>query len=313
MSPLSPTPVAVPRCGGGCPQACWWPHTCTIPNPPVAVPTVPTVPNPCCGCPHLRWWLSPLSSTLVVTVPNAGGCIPAQFPTPGCSHCLSPHGCPHCPQPPVAVPNPPWLSPLSPVPMAVPIVPSPLWLSPTPHGCPHCPQSPWLSPLSPAPCGCPQPPWLSPLSPAPRGCPQPWWWLSPGSLVAAYRKLHLFDAALPGQPALCESSFTNPGQELLPPIDTPVGKVLLRARAIECQCYVVAAAQCGRHNATRASFGHSLVADPWGAVVAQCHEGPGLCLAHIDLAYLEQVRRELPVHGHRRGDIYGTPTGTPGT
>ncbi|NXE71629.1 NIT1 amidase, partial [Calcarius ornatus] len=83
-------------------------------------------------------------------------------------------------------------------------------------------------------------------------------------------------------------------------------EVLLRARAIECQCYVVAAAQTGRHNAARASFGHSLVADPWGAVVAQCHEGPGLCLAHIDLPYLEQVRRELPVHGHRRGDIYGT-------
>ncbi|XP_074385219.1 deaminated glutathione amidase isoform X1 [Zonotrichia albicollis] len=179
-----------------------------------------------------------------------------------------------------------------------------------------------------------------------------------GSLVALYRKLHLFDAALPGQPALSESSFTNPGRELLPPIDTPVGKVglavcydlrfpelaqalrgagaqiltfpsaftvptgaahwevLLRARAIECQCYVVAAAQTGRHNAARASFGHSLVADPWGAVVAQCHEGPGLCLAHIDLPYLEQVRRQLPVHGHRRGDIYGTPgtpTGTPGT
>ncbi|XP_039574135.1 deaminated glutathione amidase isoform X3 [Passer montanus] len=59
--------------------------------------------------------------------------------------------------------------------------------------------------------------WLSP-------CPQPPW-LSPGALVAAYRKLHLFDAALPGAPALCESSFTNPGRELLPPIDTPVGKV----------------------------------------------------------------------------------------
>ncbi|XP_062367315.1 deaminated glutathione amidase isoform X3 [Cinclus cinclus] len=134
-----------------------------------------------------------------------------------------------------------------------------------------------------------------------------------GALVAVYRKLHLFDAALPGAPALCESSFTNPGQELLPPIPTPVGKVLLRARAIECQCYVVAAAQTGRHNAGRASFGHSLVADPWGTVVAQCQEGPGLCLAQLDLAYLEQVRRELPVHGHRRGDIYGTLSGTAAT
>ncbi|XP_056366988.1 deaminated glutathione amidase [Oenanthe melanoleuca] len=173
-----------------------------------------------------------------------------------------------------------------------------------------------------------------------------------GAVVAAYRKLHLFDAALPGAPALCESSFTNPGRELLPPVPTPVGKlglavcydlrfpelaqalrgagaqiltfpsaftvptgaahweVLLRARAIECQCYVVAAAQTGRHNASRASFGHSLVADPWGTVVAQCQEGPGLCLAQLDLAYLQQVRRQLPVHGHRRGDIYGGTAAT---
>lgn len=95
------------------------------------------------------------------------------------------------------------------------------------------------------------------------------------------------------------------------PLVTAVSpQVLLRARAIECQCYVVAAAQTGRHNASRASFGHSLVADPWGTVLAQCQEGPGLCLAHIDLSYLDKVRRELPVHGHRRGDIYGTPGGT---
>uniref|UniRef100_A0A8C3QLU3 Deaminated glutathione amidase n=1 Tax=Cyanoderma ruficeps TaxID=181631 RepID=A0A8C3QLU3_9PASS len=176
-----------------------------------------------------------------------------------------------------------------------------------------------------------------------------------GAVVAAYRKLHLFDAALPGAPALRESSFTNPGRELLPPVPTPVGKVglavcydlrfpelsqalrgagahiltfpsaftvttgaahwevLLRARAIECQCFVVAAAQWGRHSAARASFGHSLVADPWGTVLAQCGEGPGLCLAHIDLSYLRQVRRELPVHGHRRGDIYGALPGTAGT
>ncbi|NXQ58097.1 NIT1 amidase, partial [Anthoscopus minutus] len=170
---------------------------------------------------------------------------------------------------------------------------------------------------------------------------------SSGVLVAAYRKLHLFEAALPGQPGLREGSFTCAGRELLAPVATPVGKlglavcydlrfpelaqalreagaqilsfpsaftvptgaahweVLLRARAIECQCYVVAAAQTGWHNPARASFGHALVADPWGTVVAQCQEGPGLCLAQLDLAYLEQVRRELPVHGHRRRDIFG--------
>ncbi|KAJ7423494.1 hypothetical protein BTVI_09598 [Pitangus sulphuratus] len=84
-------------------------------------------------------------------------------------------------------------------------------------------------------------------------------------------------------------------------------QVLLRARAIECQSYVVAAAQTGRHHEGRVSFGHALVADPWGTVVAQCHEGPGLCFADIDLEFLERVRRDIPVQGHRRRDLYGCP------
>ncbi|XP_039695832.1 deaminated glutathione amidase isoform X3 [Pteropus medius] len=83
-------------------------------------------------------------------------------------------------------------------------------------------------------------------------------------------------------------------------------EVLLRARAIETQCYVVAAAQCGRHHEKRASYGHSMVVDPWGTVVARCSEGPGLCLARIDLSYLRQLRQHLPVFQHRRPDIYGS-------
>uniref|UniRef100_A0A8C0RNF4 Deaminated glutathione amidase n=2 Tax=Canis lupus familiaris TaxID=9615 RepID=A0A8C0RNF4_CANLF len=82
-------------------------------------------------------------------------------------------------------------------------------------------------------------------------------------------------------------------------------EVLLRARAIETQCYVVAAAQCGRHHEKRASYGHSMVVDPWGTVVARCSEGPGLCLARIDLNYLRQLRQHLPVFQHRRPDLYG--------
>ncbi|XP_043307139.1 deaminated glutathione amidase isoform X1 [Cervus elaphus] len=82
-------------------------------------------------------------------------------------------------------------------------------------------------------------------------------------------------------------------------------EVLLRARAIETQCYVVAAAQCGRHHEKRASYGHSMVVDPWGTVVARCSEGPGLCLARIDLNYLQQLRKQLPVFQHRRPDLYG--------
>ncbi|XP_051865784.1 deaminated glutathione amidase [Pristis pectinata] len=81
---------------------------------------------------------------------------------------------------------------------------------------------------------------------------------------------------------------------------------LLRSRAIETQCYVVAAAQTGRHNDRRSSFGHSMVVDPWGCVVAQCGQGPGLCCAEIDLDYLQRVRRQMPVIQHRRHDLYRT-------
>ncbi|XP_018427056.1 PREDICTED: nitrilase homolog 1 [Nanorana parkeri] len=85
-------------------------------------------------------------------------------------------------------------------------------------------------------------------------------------------------------------------------------EVLLRARAIENQCYVVAAAQTGSHNQRRTSYGHAMVVDPWGTVVAQCRDGPGVCYAEIDLAYLHRVRREMPVQSHRRADLYGAGT-----
>ncbi|XP_075699415.1 deaminated glutathione amidase isoform X2 [Rhinoderma darwinii] len=82
-------------------------------------------------------------------------------------------------------------------------------------------------------------------------------------------------------------------------------EVLLRARAVENQCYVVAAAQTGAHNARRTSYGHAMVVDPWGVVIAQCTDGPGLCYAEIDLPYLQRVRREMPLQDHRRPDLYG--------
>ncbi|KAM4664034.1 deaminated glutathione amidase isoform 2-T4 [Discoglossus pictus] len=90
-------------------------------------------------------------------------------------------------------------------------------------------------------------------------------------------------------------------------------EVLLRARAIENQCYVVAAAQTGSHNQKRASYGHSMVVDPWGVVISQCQEGEGLCYAEINLPYLHRVRQEMPVRRHRRTDLYGKITmKTPG-
>ena len=62
---------------------------------------------------------------------------------------------------------------------------------------------------------------------------------------------------------------------------------------------MIAAAQTGKHSAKRSSFGHSVIIDPWGAVVAQCGEGQGIAVAEIDLDYLEKVRRDMPVWEHR--------------
>ena len=75
---------------------------------------------------------------------------------------------------------------------------------------------------------------------------------------------------------------------------------LLRARAIENQVYVLAAAQHGHHTDVRTSFGKACIVDPWGAVVAQAPEGDSVAVAELDLGYLEKVRRELPCLGHRR-------------
>ncbi|KAL5013974.1 hypothetical protein ScPMuIL_008244 [Solemya velum] len=83
-------------------------------------------------------------------------------------------------------------------------------------------------------------------------------------------------------------------------------EVLLRSRAIETQCYVIAAAQTGKHSDKRSSYGHAMIVDPWGSVVAQCHEGADIAVAEIDLDYLQKIRDGMPVWQHRRHDLYGT-------
>lgn len=76
--------------------------------------------------------------------------------------------------------------------------------------------------------------------------------------------------------------------------------VLLRARAIEAQAYVVAAAQWGKHPRGRHTFGKSCIIDPWGEIVAQASEGEGVVVASLDLDYLARVRKNLPALAHRR-------------
>ncbi len=162
-----------------------------------------------------------------------------------------------------------------------------------------------------------------------------------GVVRAVYRKLHLFDCAVPGGATFTESDTVAPGDRAVV-VDTPFGRVglsicydlrfpmlyqslreagadiivlpsafpaltgkehwelLVRARAVENQVYVVAAEQWGQHNAARRSHGHSMIVDPWGHLVAQASEGEGVALGLVDPAFLAKVRVQLPCHGHKR-------------
>ncbi|PVU97976.1 hypothetical protein BB559_001819 [Furculomyces boomerangus] len=84
--------------------------------------------------------------------------------------------------------------------------------------------------------------------------------------------------------------------------------VLMRARAIETQCYVYSSAQIGNHNAKRSSYGCSMIIDPWGTVIAHCpsNNEPSLATAEIDLEYVEKVRGQIPVFENRRRDVFRT-------
>ncbi|OMH85115.1 Nitrilase-like protein [Zancudomyces culisetae] len=96
-------------------------------------------------------------------------------------------------------------------------------------------------------------------------------------------------------------------------------EILVRARAIETQCFVFAAAQIGKHNQGAAqnhtrsghtpagSFGNAMIVDPWGTVLAKCSDfttEPSLATAEIDMQRLEKIRTQMPVAKHRRRDIF---------
>jgi deaminated glutathione amidase len=76
-------------------------------------------------------------------------------------------------------------------------------------------------------------------------------------------------------------------------------QILLQARAIENTCYVIAPAQTGRHNTRRQSHGHAVVIDPWGLVLADAGDKPGVAIAPIEPIRIEQVRRQMPSLKHR--------------
>jgi len=82
---------------------------------------------------------------------------------------------------------------------------------------------------------------------------------------------------------------------------------LLRARAIENAAFVMAAGQVGTAEPHYDSWGHSMIVDPWGRILAQVEDGEGFACADLDLAELERIRESLPALANRRADAYGWP------
>jgi nitrilase len=77
-------------------------------------------------------------------------------------------------------------------------------------------------------------------------------------------------------------------------------ELLIRTRAVENQCYVIAAAQGGRHPSGRLTYGDSMVVDPWGEILDRLPSGPGLAMARFDPARTADIRASLPALDHRR-------------
>lgn len=89
-------------------------------------------------------------------------------------------------------------------------------------------------------------------------------------------------------------------------------EALVRVRAIENQCYVIAAAQGGIHGNGRETWGDSMVVDPWGVVMDRLARGPGIVRAECDRAHLARIRRSFPAVRHRRGTISASGPGSAG-
>jgi predicted amidohydrolase len=161
-----------------------------------------------------------------------------------------------------------------------------------------------------------------------------------GAVVASYRKIHLFDVDVPGAVSRESDAVAPiPSDERPVPIGLTLcydlrfpelyrhltlfgalviavpsafaaatGKdhwdALVRARAIENQVFIVAAGQVGKLNEHYEAYGHSVIVDPWGRVLAEVEEGPGVAVADLDLAAQQDARSTLPSLTHRRPSAY---------
>ncbi len=89
-------------------------------------------------------------------------------------------------------------------------------------------------------------------------------------------------------------------------------EILLRARAIENQCYVIAPAQAGKHNEKRVSYGNTLIINPWGDVISRCSyynstnesNYEEIAVATVSRNILNQIRNSMPKHSHRKPEVY---------
>ena len=169
-----------------------------------------------------------------------------------------------------------------------------------------------------------------------------------GDVVGVYRKIHMFDVEVgghvyreseaeePGEETLvCDAEGWRLGLSVCYDLRFPelyrilalegaelvtvpaaftlyTGKdhweLLLRARAVENQCYVVAANEWGEHAGGKASYGRSVIVDPWGVVLAQAPDEDTVIAAELDRAHLERVRRSLPSLANRQPSAYRWPT-----
>lgn len=92
-------------------------------------------------------------------------------------------------------------------------------------------------------------------------------------------------------------------------------ELLMRSRAVDNQCFVIAASPARNPKSSYQAWGHSMVVDPWGRIIAEAGEEEGIIYAELDFEQLEQIRQQLPLLEHRRQDLYQlnySPTGLPG-
>ena len=161
-----------------------------------------------------------------------------------------------------------------------------------------------------------------------------------GKVIDEYQKIHLFDVAVQDNiGSYKESTYTQPGQRVVT-CNTPIGRIglavcydvrfpglfnamgdvdilvlpaaftrytgnahwhtLVRARAIEKQCFVVAPNQTGDHANGRETFGHSIIYSPWGDVLAECETQPGMIQAAVDISDRDTLKTNMPVSQHNQ-------------